>query len=132
MTADEAAVHAVPPAHSIWEITLHLTAWQGEVRLRLGGKQPDLPPEGDWPEPADTTEEGWRRDRERLGSSMAELLETIAGLRPDDLERTGGAISDRDRPLGTGVTHRAMIAGVLQHTAYHGGQIALLRKALGL
>jgi hypothetical protein len=42
----------------------------------------------------------------------------------------GGAISDRDPALGSGVNHRAMVHGLIQHNAYHSGQIALLRKAL--
>jgi uncharacterized damage-inducible protein DinB len=131
VTAAEAAARPVPNAHSIWELVLHLTAWQNEVRRRLGGKEPDLPEEGDWTAPDEVSEEAWHWDRDQLGVSMKELLKMIAGLSEEDLERTGGSISDRDRPLGTGVTHRAMVAGVLQHTAYHGGQIALLRKALG-
>jgi hypothetical protein len=36
----------------------------------------------------------------------------------------------KDRPLGTGVTCLDMLVGVLQHNAYHSGQIALLAKAL--
>ncbi len=36
---------------------------------------------------------------------------------------------ERDAPLGTGVTYREMILGALSHDAYHGAQIALLRKA---
>jgi uncharacterized damage-inducible protein DinB len=128
ITAAEAAAHPVPGAHSVWEIVLHMTAWQNEVRRRLGGKEPTLPQEGDWPAPGGTSEADWQRDRERLGASLDELLD---GLSEADLERTGGAISDRDPVLGTGVTHRAMVNGLVQHNAYHSGQISLLRKALG-
>ena len=46
------------------------------------------------------------------------------------MERLGGSISDRNPALGTGVTHRAMVHGVIQHNAYHSGQISLLRRAL--
>jgi uncharacterized damage-inducible protein DinB len=58
------------------------------------------------------------------------LLEAMSGLTEKDLERTGGSLSDRDPALGTGVTHRAMLNGLVQHHAYHTGQIMLLRKAL--
>ena len=130
VTAAEAAAHPIPGAHSIWELVLHMTAWQNEVRRRLAGKEPTLPEEGDWPAPAETSEAAWQRDRERLGSSLETLLEVLGGLSEEDLERRGGAISDRDPALGTGVTHRAMVSGLLQHHAYHTGQISLLRKAL--
>ena len=127
ITAAEAAAHPIPGAHSVWEIVLHMTAWQNEVRRRLAGKEPTLPEEGDWPVPAGTGE-SWQQDRERLGASLDELLH---GLSEADLERTGGSLSDRDPALGTGVTHRAMVNGLVQHNAYHTGQISLLRKALG-
>jgi uncharacterized damage-inducible protein DinB len=132
ITAEEAAAHPIPEAHSIWDLVLHMTAWQNEVRRRLAGKEPTLPEEGDWPAaPVEASEAAWQRDRERLGSSLETLLELLGGLSEKDLERTGGAISDRDPALGTGVTHRAMVSGLLQHHAYHTGQISLLRKALG-
>ncbi|MFY9823164.1 MAG: DinB family protein [Thermoanaerobaculia bacterium] len=130
VTAAEAAAHPVPGAHSIWEIVLHLTAWQNEVRRRLGGSEPAVPEEGDWPEPGEASEMAWRRDRELLEASLTELLGVMSGLAEKDLERAGGSVSDRDPALGTGVTHRAMVNGLVQHNAYHTGQIVLLRKAL--
>jgi uncharacterized damage-inducible protein DinB len=130
VAAAEAAARPVPGAHSLWEIVLHMTAWQNEVRRRLGGREPSLPEEGDWPEIGETSETAWRRDRKRLGASLAELLEVLAGFREQDLDRPGGSLSDRDPALGTGVTLRAMVHGLVQHNAYHSGQIALLRRAL--
>ncbi|HEX7180458.1 MAG TPA: DinB family protein [Thermoanaerobaculia bacterium] len=125
VTAEEAAAHPVPGAHSIWELVLHMTAWQGEVRQRLLGKEPGLPDVGDWPDVGDPSDIAWERAREQLAASMNELLESLTTLSREDLERPGGSINDR-----LGVTHRAMINGLVQHAAYHGGQIALLRKAL--
>lgn len=130
LTASEAAAYPVPGAHSVWEIVLHMISWQNEVRRRLEGNEPDMPEEGDWPEVGKASEAAWRRDRKRLGESLTELLDTLDGLPEEDLERTGGGLEDRDPALGTGVTLRAMVAGLVQHTAYHSGQIALLRKAL--
>jgi hypothetical protein len=54
----------------------------------------------------------------------------VAGRTEADLERTGGSLSDRDPALGTGATYRGMVNGLVQHNAYHSGQLALLRKAL--
>ena len=130
LTGQEAATHPIPNAHSAWEIVLHMTAWQNEVRRRLGGKEPDLPEEGDWPEPLEISDAAWQKDRERLETSTTELLKAMTALREEDLERMGGPVDDREPALGTGVTHRAMVNGIVQHNAYHSGQIALLRKAL--
>ena len=49
ITAEQAAAHPIPGAHSIWELVLHVAAWRGAVAARLGGKSPDLPDVGDWP-----------------------------------------------------------------------------------
>jgi uncharacterized damage-inducible protein DinB len=130
VTAAEAAAYPVQGAHSIWELVLHLISWQNEVQRRLTGRPPAMPEEGDWPEVTDVSEAAWDRDRRRLGESLEQVLATLAGMKEEDLERTGGALSDRDPALGTGVTLRAMVNGLVQHAAYHSGQIALLRKAL--
>lgn len=130
VTAREAAAHPVPGAHSIWEIVLHMISWQHEVRRRLDGKPPSMPVEGDWPEPAGTSEAAWRQDQDRLAAAVDELIDELAGRKEEDLDTPGGSL-DRDPALGTGVTYRSMINGLIQHNAYHGGQIALLRKALG-
>jgi hypothetical protein len=34
----------------------------------------------------------------------------------------------RDAPLGTGTSFAAMISGLIQHNAYHAGQIAIMKK----
>ena len=124
LSAAEAAARPIPEAHSIWKLVLHMTAWHGEVRRRLHGGTPDLPEEGDWPEVGEVTEAAWQRDRERLGASIDQILGTLSGLAEEDLDRPGGSISDRS------ITHRAMVHGLVQHLAYHSGQIVLLRKAL--
>lgn len=124
LSAAEAAARPVPGAHSIWELVLHMTAWHGEVRRRLHGGTPDIPEEGDFPEVREVTEAVWQRDLERLDASIDQILDTLSGLAEQDLDRPGGSISD------PGITHRAMVNGLVQHLAYHSGQIALLRKAL--
>lgn len=129
VTAGEAAAHPVPGAHSIWEIVLHMISWQHEVRGRLGGKPPSMPEEGDWPQPTGTSEAAWKRDQDRLRAAVDEMIGDLAGRKEEDLDTPGGTL-DSDPAQDTGVTYRSMINGLIQHNAYHGGQIALLRKAL--
>jgi uncharacterized damage-inducible protein DinB len=129
VSAAQAAAHPVAGAHSIWEIVLHLAAWQGEVTRRLEGNAPAMPEGGDWPEVREVSEGAWQGACDRLDATQTRLRETLERLSDADLERTGGSFSDR--ALGTGVLHRTMVIGVLQHAAYHSGQVVLLRKALG-
>jgi hypothetical protein len=127
VTAEQAASRPLPDAHSIWEIVLHLTGWTREVARRLEGGEPAPPAEGDWPAVGRVSAEAWARARAAVGEAHAALAagaEVFPEARWRD--RVGG---ERDAPLGTGVSYAAMVTGLLQHDAYHGGQIGLLRKA---
>ena len=120
-----------PPgsAHSIWELVLHMTAWTNEVRSRLDGTPPREPPEGDWPAPAGEGELAWADALARLERAHLALIARIEQVPDDELHRVVG--EERDPALGTGVTVAGMLVGIAQHDAYHTGQVALLRRALG-
>jgi uncharacterized damage-inducible protein DinB len=125
LTPEQAAARPVPDAHSIWELVLHLTAWAGEVTRRLGGAEPAMPAEGDWPAVGVVSTAAL----ERLRSAHVALRDAVRRHPVERwTQRVGG---ERDAPLGTGVTYAEMVQGLVQHDAYHGGQIGLLRKALG-
>jgi hypothetical protein len=129
VTAGEAAAHPIPGVHSIWEIVLHATGWAREVERRLRGGEPALPAEGDWPEvPCAPTPEMWEEARGALADIHRRLQETIAGFPEERLREKIG--TEFSASLGTGIPYRAMIQGLAQHDAYHGGQIAILKKAL--
>lgn len=123
-----AAARPIPDGHSIWEIVLHMTAWQREVIRRLGGAEPQSPEEGDWPPPPEFDQRSWDAARADLGASLEQLASAVAALSDKELRVLVGPL--RDPALGSGTTRAEMVAGVLQHNAYHSGQIALLRKAI--
>ena len=122
---DEAAAAARPVsgAHSIWEIVHHLTVWNDVPRRRLDGERlQNLPPERDWPPVADTSAGAWR-------AALAALEEAHAALHERVLDLTDGQLDD---PVtGSDSTVRGTLFGVLQHNAYHAGQITTLHKASG-
>ncbi len=128
LTAAQAAAHPIPGAHSIWELVLHLAAWQGEVTRRLEGNAPAMPEEGDFPDVGEISEAAWQSALEHLDATFGRLLETLGRLTDADLDRSGGSLTDR--ALGTGAQLRTMVVGLLQHDAYHSGQVVMLRKAL--
>ncbi len=130
INAEQAASRPISEAHSVWEIVLHLSAWVNEVTRRMEGGVPDLPAEGDWPAVGSVSDEAWARATAALAEAHERLAHAVErGTEARWAARVGG---ERNPPLGTGVTHGTMIAGLLQHDAYHGGQIGLLRKALRL
>jgi uncharacterized damage-inducible protein DinB len=125
LTAERAAQRPIAAAHSAWEIVLHLASWSREVARRLRDRVARDPIDGDWP----SARGDFGEAVEALGRAHAELLAAVAEFPPAELDTTVG--DARDRPLGAGVTYAVMLHGVAQHLAYHAGQIALLRKALG-
>ena len=126
--ARQAAARAAPAAHTICEIVLHMTAWTREVtrRLRSGiAQEPEL---GDWPTGAVCDEGGWTAILAALDAANQELVEAIAALDDAQLQDRIGDV--RDRALGSGVSRYVTLHGLVQHYAYHAGQISLLKKAL--
>jgi hypothetical protein len=128
--ATSAAAHPVPGLHSIWEIVLHAAGWAREVARRLQGHPPQVPAAGDWPAVADSGDAAWDAARADLAAAHAELERALAAFPEGRLGEPAGAT--RDAPLGTGVTFAGLVNGLLQHDAYHGGQIALLKQALAV
>jgi hypothetical protein len=111
-----------PPfaSHCIWEIVLHIIAWQDVTRRRLGGETIiDLSPELDWPRISDGRETEWQRTINRLVESKEKLRQRISELSDDRLEEI---------VPGKGYSVYVLLHGVIQHNLYHAGQIAILKK----
>ena len=118
--ADRAAAKRVPGGHSIWEITLHLTAWHDVARRRISGEKiVDLAPEEDWPRVPNSGDAAWRRTIENLIQSKQKLRQSISQLLDQNLE---------DIVPGKGYSNYFLLHGVIQHDLYHAGQIAVLKK----
>nr|MCU0627571.1 DinB family protein [Gemmatimonadaceae bacterium] len=129
VTADEAQATPVAGAHAIWALVLHLTAWSDEVARRLDGAPPAEPRARDWPPvPSRADADAWAAACGALRAANAAAIAALDRCPDDRLVAQVG--EGRDPALGSGVTHAAMVAGLAQHHAYHGGQIALLRRAM--
>ena len=129
VSASDAAAHPVAGAHSIWELVLHLTAWTAEVTRRLGGRAPSDPEAGDWPAvPSPPDERAWQRTCDELRVAHGRVLRALAECPAERLPLPVGTTASA--ALGTGMSYRAMVRGLAQHHAYHGGQIAMLKKAM--
>ena len=121
VSAEHAAAHSLPEAHSIWEIVRHMTAWQRTVRERLEGRPVrELPDEEDWPGADATSPAAWTDAVRDLRAEYEQLLEVARQLSDRDLD---------SRPNGERSTAYEMLHGVVQHNLYHAGQIAVLKKA---
>jgi uncharacterized damage-inducible protein DinB len=121
VSAEEAIQRPIPSAHNMWELVLHLTSWANIVHRRLSGGQAE-PFEGeDWPIAHPAGEQEWTAARTALARSHERVREFVA--------RLGDAELSAKIPGGE-ATIAGMLHGLAQHAAYHGGQIALLKKAV--
>jgi len=125
VTAAQAAARPVKHAHTIWELVLHITAWDNAVRRRLAGAAIDLSDEQNFPSVMDPSENAWRRTIEQARKVHNELVEAVTAFPNERLnERVPGKKSEPDW-----YNFYYMLHGVVQHELYHAGQIALLKKA---
>ncbi len=122
VSAAQAAAHPVANAHSIWELVLHIAAWDGAVRRRMGGTAVALSDEENFPPVKDTSEAAWNKTLEHLRRTHDQLVEAVIAF-PD------ARLSDQvPGKQGAHYNFYDLLHGVAQHELYHAGQIALLKK----
>jgi uncharacterized damage-inducible protein DinB len=129
LDAQDAAARPIENGHSIWELVLHMTAWTREATRRLGGAAPGTPADGDWPPVSSVSDEAWQKAQAALSQAHAELVAAAREISERDLTRP--PTEPRSPALGTGVDRTGLLVGLAQHDAYHIGQIAMVRQALG-
>jgi uncharacterized damage-inducible protein DinB len=121
--AETASAHPIQGAHSIWELVLHIAAWDGAVRKRAGGVAVELRDEQNFPPVQDKTQAAWHKAIEHVRHTHDELTKAVAAFPVSRL--------DEQVPGKSESYHNFfyMFSGIVQHELYHAGQIALLKKA---
>lgn len=119
VSAEDAAAHPIPGAHSIWEIVLHMISGYKLVLRRVRGEPGQYSEADAWPGVADPSAEAWRDAQHRLDELNQELQ---AAVRVFPAERLSQA-------LGAEYSAFIQFAGAPQHDLYHAGQMVMLKKA---
>jgi uncharacterized damage-inducible protein DinB len=118
VTAEQAAVKTISGAHSIWELVLHVTAWErAAISVMEGKKYETLAGEKDWPPVTET----WQATLDDLESATRHLITSIREMPEEKLNESAG---------GAEYNFYFLLHGVVQHNLYHAGQIALLKRAM--
>jgi uncharacterized damage-inducible protein DinB len=125
VTAEQAAAHPIPGAHSIWELVLHIGAWEDACRRRLEGDRARLTDEEDWQLPSDSSETAWEQTRQDVTAAHNRLLASLSSI--DETRLDQPIIEDAATPFSSVYV---TLHGGVQHTLYHAGQIAILKKAI--
>jgi uncharacterized damage-inducible protein DinB len=120
VTAQQAAARPVPGAHTIWELVLHIAAWDRVAAQRLrGGKKASLPARENFPVVTDTSDAAWKKTLASLEQANRAVRAAIAACPARQLDRKLG---------GVDYSFYVTMHGVVQHDLYHAGQIAILKK----
>jgi uncharacterized damage-inducible protein DinB len=119
----DAATAAAKPllnVHSIWELVLHIAAWDDAACRRLAGEKWQPKGIANFPHVPKPTEAAWRKSIALAKRTHDFLVKTVASLPESRL---------RERVPGKRYDFYFMLHGVAQHELYHAGQIAILKKA---
>lgn len=121
VTLEEAIQRPIPAGHNIWELVIHIASWANIATRRITGGRV-APYDGeDWSPAEDMTQERWV-------AIQAALRESHENLRQAVLDLTDQRLASKAPESENSVA--VLLHGVAQHAAYHGGQIALLKKAV--
>ena len=122
VTAAMALARPIDGAHSIWELTAHIAAWEDVVLRRINGEVVADPPEGDFPAPPPHATEGdWAALLTNANNRHATLAALVTGTDADALN---------SQVPGKQYQVWFMAHGAVSHALYHTGQIVLLKRAL--
>jgi hypothetical protein len=120
--AQQAADHLIPSAHSIWELVLHMDAWvtaafdtiEGVPMAKIVGTP------NDWPSVSDRSDTAWKQATDDLFKGAEELARAIEMLPDQKLQ---------EMVPGREYNFYHLFHGIVQHSLYHSGQIAVLKKS---
>jgi DinB superfamily len=123
ITAVQATARTLPTAHTIWELVLHIDLWADiAFRATMGIPMPKLYGTGkDWTKPFTGSEDEWVAAQGHLFETGERLAGEIEAF---DDARLSEIVPGREYDF------YHLFHGVVQHSLYHAGQIAILKRAL--
>jgi hypothetical protein len=119
---EQACARPIGSAHNIWELMLHIDFWvHAALQATEGVAMPRMDGSGtDWPSPGSAEALAWFDAQDGLFGNAEKLAQAIEQFGDARLQDT---VSGRDYDF------YHLFHGIVQHSLYHGGQIAILRKA---
>ena len=119
ITVEQAAKKISPQWNTIWEIVNHLISWRLNVLERIQKKVMASPADNYFAPVKHETEEAWQNTLKKLEDSQQQWMLVLKKFKGKDLEK--------NYPTN-GMSYYEHIQGIIQHDAYHLGQIVLLAK----
>lgn len=121
ISAEKARARISPERNSIWQILNHIISWRNTVLKRVQGEVITSPADNYFKPVADTSEKAWLQALNDLEETELRWIDFLKKFDESQFER----IYPNNK-----LTFYEHIQGILQHDAYHLGQIVLLSKWL--
>lgn len=119
ISASQAAKRIMPNCSTIWELTNHLIQWRINVLKRMHGQVIKTPSHNYIEVVKNTSDKAWKATLKKLENSQSLWLNYLSTHKKEELVK---------RYVANNMTYYEHIQGILQHDAYHLGQIVLLAK----
>ncbi len=120
VSAEQAMQRPLPGRNSIWEILNHLISWRLNVLQRVQGKVIKTPDNNYIAVIEDSSPAAWANTIQRLKDSQQHWVDFLKTFREEDFTKIYPNNS---------MTYYEHIHGIIQHDAYHLGQIVILAKS---
>lgn len=121
ITAEQALQKLKPSANSIWEITNHIISWRKTVLQRIQGEIIKTPPHNYFITVEKGSAADWKNVLKQLEVSQNDWIKFLKNIKETALDEVFKQ---------NGMSCYEHIQGILQHDAYHLGQIVMLTKLL--
>ncbi len=121
ISAETAAKRISPHCNTVWEILNHIISWRENVLQRVQGKIMITPGNNYFTAVIDQSSTAWDNTLQALKNSQMEWIAFLQKLNEADLEKIYP---------GNDAAYYKNIYGIVQHDAYHLGQIILLMKLI--
>jgi len=112
------AAKKIDGLNSIWQIVNHLTAWRDTIYCKLSGESVTFTSNNFIEDITDTSEKNWKNDLKKLDKSQKNIMKFLSDSRDLDFQLE----------YSNGHTFYEDMQAILQHDAYHLGQIVILQK----
>jgi uncharacterized damage-inducible protein DinB len=132
LSAELAARQVGAFPHSIGQLVFHMNYWLEYELRRIRGEKPAYPEhssESFPPAPSPVDERDWDRLRKRFASLLVDFTK-LANSSPEEMQRQIETVQHGDTQVVG--TLEAVLWQMVAHNSYHTGQIAMIRRALGV
>ena len=119
ITALQAASRIYDNWNTIWEIVNHMISWRENVLRRVQGEVIQSPANNYIEVVNDTSENAWQETLERFAATQKAWTGFLKKFNPADFE---------NQYAPNGLSYYEHMHGILQHDAYHLGQIVIMSK----